>query len=448
MIGLHNSTFYGVCFLEDNVVISNSMIGNTVILAKSSVMSCSLVGSNSDKHLETLQRLEVGPENRGRQVLVHPEMKYWSCVAQIFGNVDSSMISSASDAFSPLNYGIIGQESHLFNCSRIYGNIIGNSCHVTDSSLENCILINDSLSVKPIIVQSDALLRNVIMHEGCVASSHCHIENAYLFEYSSVSSYARINSSILAPDASISGGECHNSLVGPSLGFHHQSLLIACLWPHGRGNISYGAKVGSNHTGRINDQECWMGEGVFVGLNADIKFPFNSMDAPYSLIASGTSCLSQKVLFPFSLLMNCDASISANFWQYNVIKPGWILWGNPYFMERSAMKFKQRRKARLHRTDYSLTRPRTILVCVEALKFIQMLRQETGGDWIFPSSSNGLGQCVVSARDLGRAENAYRDFIKTYALTVSRFPRVLNIIVIMFIPSAGRRHRLKIYHKR
>ncbi len=33
----------------------------------------------------------------------------------------------------------------------------------------------------------------------------------------------------------------------------------------GRGNIAYGAKSGSNHTSRCNDQESFFGEGVFLG---------------------------------------------------------------------------------------------------------------------------------------------------------------------------------------
>lgn len=73
--------------------------------------------------------------------------------------------------------------------------------------------------------------------------------------------------------------------MGPFIGIHHTSLVIACLWPYGRGNVAYGAMVGANHTGRVNDQECLSGEGVFYGLGVQIKFPFNCFNAPYSLIA-------------------------------------------------------------------------------------------------------------------------------------------------------------------
>ena len=50
------------------------------------------------------------------------------------------------------------------------------------------------------------------------------------------------------------------SLVGPFVAFHHQALLIAAYWPEGKGNIAYGANVGSNHTGKAPDQEIRPGE--------------------------------------------------------------------------------------------------------------------------------------------------------------------------------------------
>lgn len=61
---------------------------------------------------------------------------------------------------------------------------------------------------------------------------------------------AQVTHSILGPDSGVGSGECHHSLVGPFVGFHHQALLIAAIWPLGRGNVGYGANVGSNHTSR------------------------------------------------------------------------------------------------------------------------------------------------------------------------------------------------------
>jgi hypothetical protein len=86
-------------------------------------------------------------------------------------------------------------------------------------------------------------------------------------------------------------------LVGPFIGIHHASLVIACTWPMGRGNVSYGAMLGANHTGRVNDQEFLSGEGCFYGLGVKLKFPFNTIEAPYSLFSGGDSCGSQSLHF-------------------------------------------------------------------------------------------------------------------------------------------------------
>lgn len=76
----------------------------------------------------------------------------------------------------------------------------------------------------------------------------------------------------------------------------------AALWFDGKGNIGYGANIGSNHTGRLPDQECIPGEGVFFGLGCNIKYPCNLHNAPYTIVASGTTLLPQRVDMPFSLI--------------------------------------------------------------------------------------------------------------------------------------------------
>ena len=72
---------------------------------------------------------------------------------------------------------------------------------------------------------------------------------------------------------------------------HALSLLLLAIWFEGKGNIGYGANIGSNHTGRLPDQESIPGEGVFFGLGCSIKYPCNFHNAPYSIIASGVVTL-------------------------------------------------------------------------------------------------------------------------------------------------------------
>jgi hypothetical protein len=89
-----------------------------------------------------------------------------------------------------------------------------------------------------------------------------------------------------------------------------------------------------------------------VGLGAALKFPFCSTEAPYSIVAAATVCLPQRLAMPFSLVNSTDMAHAyaagssvvhagsrlegrtALSPALNALKPAWILWGNPYFIER------------------------------------------------------------------------------------------------------------------
>ena len=144
-------------------------------------------------------------------------------------------------------------------------------------------------------------------------------------------------------------GEVSSSLVGPFVGFHHQALLVAAFWPEGRGNIGYGANVGSNHTGKRNDQEIWPGEGVFYGLGCSIKYPCNLSEAPYTLVATGVTALPQRLSMPFSLMNTPGERIPGVSPSFNEVMPGWVLSDNMYGVFRNTIKFEKRQAAALRR---------------------------------------------------------------------------------------------------
>ena len=118
--------------------------------------------------------------------------------------------------------------------------------------------------------------------------------------------------------------------------------MIAAVWPGGKGNVSYGANVGSNHTGKLADQEIRPGEGVFFGLGTSIKFPANYEEAMYTIIASGVTTLPQRVRFPFSLIMTVTEIISGLSPAINEILPAWILYESVYTYFRNENKFISR----------------------------------------------------------------------------------------------------------
>jgi hypothetical protein len=89
-------------------------------------------------------------------------------------------------------------------------------------------------------------------------------------EQSEVGPHSFTANAIYGPDSHVSGGEVHCTIFGPNANSHHQSLLIGILWPLGRGNVGYGSNVGSNHTGRIPDQETSVGEGTVSYLASSV----------------------------------------------------------------------------------------------------------------------------------------------------------------------------------
>jgi hypothetical protein len=86
----------------------------------------------------------------------------------------------------------------------------------------------------------------------------------------------------------------------------------------------------------VNDQECWPGEGCFFGLGAIVKFPLNLYQSPYSIVTAGSTVSPQRIAFPFSLISVPDKALdSARYGPTTcTIKPGWMLYSNPYMIER------------------------------------------------------------------------------------------------------------------
>ena len=74
-------------------------------------------------------------------------------------------------------------------------------------------------------------------------------------------------------------------------------------------------------------------------VSRHISLRQNLVDSPYSIVAPGTTLGSQTLRFPFSLLCAlppdpttlAGTPVSPD---GSIIKPGWVLYGNPYMIER------------------------------------------------------------------------------------------------------------------
>ena len=234
----------------------------------------------------------------------------------------------------------LGEGTALIGCPEITALVSRGAVTIIGSSVFNS-LIHASTAL-PTIVRGGATVRNSVLHAGVAVDGAATVSDSVLFPASGAHASATVSHCIIATGTSIGRGEASHSLIGPFVGFHHTSLLIAALWPRGRGNVAAGALLGSNHTGKLPDQEIRPGEGVFFGLGVAAKLPGVFDGAQYSLVAAGASLLPQRIDYPFSLVAPPARRPSGVQTGFNELLPGWMLYDNAYALARNEHKFAQR----------------------------------------------------------------------------------------------------------
>jgi hypothetical protein len=260
---------------------------------------------------------------------------------------------------------------------------------------------------EPTVVRDGASLNGALIGPGCRLEGACRIERSLLFEWVEVFSHAIVKGSAVGAGARLGEAEINDSFVGPFVTALHHSLLIAAWWPEGKGNVAYGANVGSNHTGRAPDQEIFPGEGVFFGLGTSVKFPANYRGAPYSIVATGVVTLPQHVDYPFSLIAaptRPPANLSP---AINEIRPGWALLHNAYGVERQERNQTGRLKGRRATIETTILRPAIVEALEAASARLESFENPARAD---PSGrdAHGLGKNYMT-------EEARLEGIRAYA---------------------------------
>jgi hypothetical protein len=240
------------------------------------------------------------------------------------------------------------------------------------------------------------------------------VDRSVLTEHSHVERHGKVTQSILGPNTGVAEGEVTASLCGPFVGFHHQALLIAAFWPEGKGNVGYGANVGSNHTSKAPDQELWPGEGTFFGLGTNIKYPTDFSKAPYSIIASGVATLPQKVTMPFSLINTPAKAYAEVSPAYNEIIPAWVLSDNIFTIRRNEGKYKDRNKARRTEFIFDVFRPDMVDLMVAAREKLAGVREPK--ELYTDRDIGGLGKNYMLEESRVKAIETYTFYIRYYAL--------------------------------
>lgn len=373
--GIYDCTLIN-CQIGNDVLLENVRLAANAVIDREAVLFG--VGSLVCSGAATFgcgSLLPIACETGGREVPLWAELTVADAahIARERGDLAGQrLVCAAVESYvknisSPVCW--VRRKARILHTERIRDAFIGVGAVVDHvHELHNAAVL--SSIEEPTTVSGGAAVADAVVQWGVTVSGNAIVRRSALLEHSAVDAHATVEDSIIGPNTHIAKGEVTASLVGPFVGFHHQSLLIAAFWPEGKGNIAYGAMVGSNHTGRAPDQEIWPGEGVFYGLGCAIRLPTDFSEAPYSTVSMGVSTLPQKVRFPFSLIAipvdPLDEGTTGVPRAYNEINPGWTLSENAYGLVRNELKYRKRDQARRQSIDYKVLRPHIMRLVKDA----------------------------------------------------------------------------------
>lgn len=297
--------------------------------------------------------------------------------------------------------GFAGQGTKIVSCPVVEDTIL-----LQDAFIDGASSVRGSILLPGAGVRDGAVVRSGVLQWNAVADSMSFVDRSMVGECSVVESHGKLTSSFLGADSVLGGGEITASLTGPFTGMHHQSLLIAASWPGGKGNVGYGANVGSNHTSRLPDQEVRPGAGLFFGLGTSVKFPSDLSGSPYSVLATGITTLPQKVEFPFSLITSPHTRPQGVPEGWNRLLPGWMLHANLYAVLRNQWKYRARKRSLHTPVETDVFTPGVLRMVESALN-----RLESVDDPV-----PGAGKNFILPEDRLAGIDAYRKCIRFFIL--------------------------------
>ncbi|MBU1077017.1 MAG: DUF4954 family protein [Spirochaetes bacterium] len=433
--GIYNSTLQD-CVIDKDVLIKDvGLLKNYYTGANTLLMNSMMISADVKTDFGNGRIISVGMETGGRDIASYAELTVEEAQKLALSRNDKEFLKSY-DAFISeykkkikCEKGIILDSAKVINNKAVINTFIGPHAVVSGCTLvRNCTILSNKEEVS--VLEDGVYVKDSIIQWGVEVSSMGIVDNSVLTEHSHVLRHGKVTNSIIGPNSGIAEGEVTSSLLGPFVGFHHQSLMIAALWGEGKGNVGYGANVGSNHTSKAPDQEIFPGEGLFFGLGVNIKFPANFRKAPYTIIATGVRTLPQKVEFPFSLINTPAHILEEVSPAYNEIIPAWILSDNIYTIKRNEGKYIKRNKARRTQFQFEVFRPDIIDLMINARARLEDPKCIIK-DIYFDKDIKGLGKNYLFEVNRIKAIDSYTFYIRYYALKglmkrVREFARTSN----------------------
>jgi hypothetical protein len=417
--GVYRSTVANAVIGDDALVRDVRLLSNYALGAGAVLLDCGSITCDAGTAFGNGTELPLGVEVGGREVWAYAEMGVGVAATvartrrdrEFLDRYQAAVAEYVARAFS--RRGIAERGAVVRNTPRVHNTYLGAHAQVDGATLlaDSTLLSGEDEATR---VESGACVTNSLLQWGSRVATLAVVDRSVLTEYSSVERHGKVSGSLLGPNTAVAGGEVTASLLGPFVNCRHQSLLIATLWPEGRGNVAYGANVGSNHTSRSPDQEFRPGEGAFLGLGVNVKFPADYSRAPYTVLACGVTTPPQRVTFPFSLV-NSPAERSPGVPPaYNEIIPAWQLTDNLFALRRAEEKHRARNKARRERFRFEVFRPDTVDLMRDACRRLEVVR--TRREFYTGDDIEGIGKNFLREPHRRRAVGAYRFFTRYYAL--------------------------------
>lgn len=426
--GVYHSTLVGVTVEDGALVMRNTLLSNVYVGAGAAVVGCGFVTGSGSTTFGVGVALPLGLDGPGRDTPVYPDITV-RVAAHVATHRSArhapeleryaAAVSAYADAVRcPAS--VVCSGAVVANCSRVTDVYVGPAGLVEGSVVEDAAIL--STPDEPSTVRGGATVRHALLQWSTEVDELGVVNEAVMCEHSHVDKHGKLLGSLLGPNSGVSEGEVSASLVGPFVGFHHQALLIAAMWPEGKGNVGYGANVGSNHTSKAPDQEIRPGEGVFFGLGVSVKFPSNFQRAPYSIIATGVVTLPQTLAFPFSLVNLAGESVEGLSPAINELFAGWVLSDSVFTVWRNQQKFTTRDRARRDKCDPEVFRPEIIDLMLDARARLSAPRgaarfHTAGGEDVWTDREiDGLGKNYLKESNRVKGVKAYTFYLRLYAL--------------------------------
>jgi len=403
--GIYNSTLHDAAVADDCLISSVTLLAGYHVERNSLLLDCGRVTYTVDPNCWLSYDLIPGNEMGGREIPILPgitvEDALHACCGEKREAAVQKMLRLREQYLSWIkeSSGLIGKGSRISGVPLIQDCLIGSG-----SVLENCCEVSGSFLAdtieNPASITGGAIVRQSVVASGSRVDTQAVVVRSCLETGCHVERHARVTCSYCGTGCGIGEGEVSSSLLGPLVAMHHQSLLIAAIWPDGRGNVGYGANIGSNHTCRAPDQEIFIGEGCFFGLSCSVKYPADLSRAPHSVIATAVTLPPGRVEYPLSLILEEEGRLT--------IKPGWLWGGSCYTLLRNQYKYSSKE---------GIARPliscETTWLVSEALTYLQNQGKRA-------AEIRGLGPCILKEKDREMGIRSYKELLR-YAVVEHAF---------------------------